>query len=177
MVTFVLGLVAAFGRDLLSQTRQDRREQVARQHEREKAVRDRREAFELEHLVEVNGLLRAAVDAFHDASSALRSYKEAQQAEALTPELRQQFNGAVEAFEAAHAAVLSQTGFILSDEIRAKAVEAASELNEAYEHELFAEEASFQSTPREAREAAYEALAARVREIYADREQHRELED
>lgn len=172
VATFVLGLAAAFGRDLISQSRQDRRELTARQHETEKAARERREAFELEHLVEFNSLLRASVESFFDFEAAMRPYRAAQAAGQPLTEVGGAAASAGSSFQASHAALAAQIGFIVSDEVREKAKAAASDLNEAYDHELFADHDSpTSSLSREALDAAYEVLSARVREIYAGRDQ------
>lgn len=59
VVTFVLGAVFTYARDLLTEKHQIRREREARQGEREKLILDRRETFELDHLQRLNEALQA----------------------------------------------------------------------------------------------------------------------
>lgn len=163
VVTLLLGAGAAFAREAFMQSRQDRREALARQHERRAAAVDRREEFELQHLVEVNGLLR-------DAEQAVRRFAKRYRVKDPTPEQRQgQTDSAVE-FHTATAALDAQVGFVLDDEVRSAAEEARDELRQLFEDfRLHRKRYLFNSGDKTS--SAYSALASRVRAIYAGRGQ------
>ncbi|MFF7171103.1 hypothetical protein [Streptomyces pseudovenezuelae] len=57
VVSFLLGQGVALGGVLITSRGQSKREQAARDAERERSLRDRREAFELEHLKDVHEAL------------------------------------------------------------------------------------------------------------------------
>lgn len=134
------------------------------------AVEQRREDFELQHLVEVNQLLRAARAALGNFSYTLGQYHET-----LTPGPPDRAKGdafieACNAFEAADAALSSQVGFIIDDRVRDLAGRVREELVEAYDRHLDSDDPKSEPLAmRDLMNEAYEALSVRVRDIYAGR--------
>lgn len=164
LITFVLGAVAAFARDFIGVRQESRRERDARAAERAASVRERREEFELKHLVEVGELLR-------EADQALRNF-----AVGMEQHLKygEEFPSEADArLQRATGAVSAQSGYLLSDEVRA-AVENARETMEGAER--WARRPT-SDTPvvllmqlKRPMAHAHELISARVREIYAGRE-------
>ncbi|MFI6856518.1 hypothetical protein [Streptomyces sp. NPDC050416] len=146
-----------------------RRQRKDRADDAQDALRQRREEFELQHLVEVNQLLR-------DLMAGLVLMATAARLEHQFPgafddeELTQRFQEGMDAVNATEAALTAQAGFILDDGIRAHvkgglvAYDEASV--EATEPETVNAALSAVGT---AMRPAYEAIAARVRELYAGR--------
>lgn len=159
----VIGASIALGGVSLTQSRQDRRERDARREERQKAAVARREDFELQHLVEVHGLLRALADTLLQFSRQTRRWRtEADDFEPVPEEARDEVRAAREALWA-------QSGFILADDVRQRVIDAYRYIEHVAlrmrENELWDQLALERVTG-----AAFEAIAARVREIYASRE-------
>lgn len=133
-------------------------------------LRNRREEFELAHLVEVHGLLRAQSEMVWDAAHQLAQYRQ-QLAGALgamgeEPPFPQD---CIDSVIESEKAVMSQLGFILSDEVR-RLVESACSAIAVEALDVLDEEPSKPPDDTFARvEAAHAALSARVREIYAGR--------
>lgn len=166
VITLLMGASAAFARDAFTQSRQDRRELTARQHERDTALENRREEFELQHLVEVHDLLRANMDAFERWAYLTRRQADAD------PEVMEELAAARRDVGAAENALRAQIGFVLSDDVRAYVDRAASQISALgtmapglRSSENFDELVRIGKQVRD----AYEVIAARVREIYAGR--------
>ncbi|MFF3337997.1 hypothetical protein [Streptomyces flavidovirens] len=126
----------------------------------------RREEFELAHLVEVNQLLRRATEAVRQLDTTFSLYGKRKQDETLTSEHQQELADALEGFRGAVDAVDAQLGFVLADEVREAAGAARDALDAAFARIVTDESVSWR--PFEVVMAnAYERLSARVREIYA----------
>lgn len=82
------------------------------------ALRQRREEFELQHLVEVNRLVRVALDRLLEYYAAERRYRTAREAGRPTVELLPQTDEASGAFTVALSDLTSQTSFILDSSVR-----------------------------------------------------------
>jgi hypothetical protein len=159
----VIGAAIALGGGWLAQSRQDQREREARQDERRKVAIARREDFELQHLVEVHGLLRALKDALVRLSHQTRRWSaEADGYEPVPEEAWNEVN-------AARDALWAQSGFILADDVRQRVTDAYGHIEHVArgmgENKLWDQLALERVTG-----AAFEGIAARVREIYASRE-------
>ncbi|MFD5785876.1 hypothetical protein ACFWH1_04480 [Streptomyces sp. NPDC127037] len=144
-----------------------RRQRAERAEDSAAALRQRREEFELTHLVEVNSLLHAdakALGVFSDARIAWT--RERRAGAGLEPAYP---DGEWDALEAANAELQSQVGFILADEVRHE-VEAArlAVLGTARTVRAGSDDPEFESLAVTL-QTAHSALAARVREIYAGR--------
>ncbi|MGW6695605.1 hypothetical protein ACWF62_17695 [Rhodococcus sp. NPDC054953] len=164
LVTFVLGAVAAFARDYIGVRQESRRERDARAAERAAAVRERREEFELKHLVEVGELLR-------DAHQALRGFAVGME---QCLKYGEEFPSEADArLQGATGAVRAQSGYLLSDEVRAAVEELRETMAaaESWERRPTGDKpvVSFMDL-KGPMERAHELISARVREIYAGRE-------
>ncbi|MDT0270855.1 hypothetical protein RM844_31760 [Streptomyces sp. DSM 44915] len=167
VITFVLGGLLAFGRDYFTESRQDRREREARQHERDTAARERREEFELEHLIEVHRLLLrlwATVEEAERASESFRALMTAAEREGLPSHTEALAN-----LRSQEQAVEAQLGFILVDQVRELATTAYREAWSIGGQLLDGKASSDWTVARHAFSRAHEALTSRVREIYAGR--------
>ncbi|WP_329140267.1 hypothetical protein OG552_35720 [Streptomyces sp. NBC_01476] len=166
VITLFLGAAGTLGRDIVTQASRDRREEAVRQREFAKEAVERREEFELEHLVEINSLLRAQSDAVLELAVALRAHRYAQTTGDDVPYPHEALNRV----QAADAAVWAKAGLILAEPARAW-VQAAHESARATA-------ATVQAGDREPElrvmgeklNGAYAAVSARVREIYVGRE-------
>ncbi|MCW1100088.1 hypothetical protein OJ963_40580 [Streptomyces sp. RS2] len=168
VVTFTLGLASTYLTSFINEKRQISREAKAREAEREKAVTDRRETFELDHLVRLNealqDLARAAAQA-HLADMRV-SRETGHYASTLLPE------GISDTFHQAGRTVRMLKNVVLDDALRDQVTKAAHALHVPSmmmrAEPGKAERAFFEAT--ELVEAAQEAVAQRIREIYASAE-------
>ncbi|MBO0651285.1 hypothetical protein J1792_00230 [Streptomyces triculaminicus] len=171
VASILIGQTTVVTMGFINNRSQTRREARARLAEQYKVITERRETFELAQLVEVNTLLRNAMASLHAFGSARRHYRSRLGEDpAASPETyRQPMLDASAASDAALDALRSQIGFILADDVRALADAAEKALTMAAASVLL--DQSIDSGTLGARaNAAYEALAARLRDIYATRE-------
>ncbi|MFI1377271.1 hypothetical protein ACH4UY_35380 [Streptomyces longwoodensis] len=168
IVTFALGLASTHFTSFITEKRQIAREAKARQAERQKVITDRRETFELDHLVRLNealqDLARAAAQAhFADMHT---SRETGHYAGTLLPD------GVSDAFHQAGRTVRMLKNLVLDDDLRAQVTRADQALREP--------SMMLRADPDDAQRAflaavdlvdtAQEAIAARIREIYANAE-------
>ncbi|MEU6807716.1 hypothetical protein ABZ920_01550 [Streptomyces sp. NPDC046831] len=168
-MTFTFGLASTYLTSFINEKRQIAREAKARQAERRKAITDRREAFELDHLVRLNealqDLARAAAQA-HFADMRV-SRETGHYAGTLLPE------GVSDTFHQAGRTVRMLKNLVLDDALRAQVTDAA--------HALHVPSMMMRAKPEQAERAAFfeateqvdaaqEAVAQRIREIYANAE-------
>lgn len=131
------------------------------------ALRQRREEFELQHLVEVNQLLLDYVDGVVHAIG----YQLALDRLGDNEDIETELLDAYAKFSAADAGLSAQIGFILDDRVRELVRKAAAELGELPETDGSGD----LSLPDMARlsmatRAAFDALSSRVRDLYAGRD-------
>ncbi|MFE5867464.1 hypothetical protein ACFQ6V_02290 [Streptomyces roseifaciens] len=169
--SMLLGQATALATGIFNNRSQFRREALARRADRYKVLAERRETFELTHLVEVNTLLRNAMATLLAFSSARHLYRSRVQAEPSEPpeSLRQPVTDASDASDAALDALRSQIGFILANNVRALADIAEEAITRAASGISLDAPVDFTDVSKKAN-AAYEALAARLRDIYATAE-------
>lgn len=169
--SMLLGQATALATGIFNNRSQFRREALARKADRYKVLAERRETFELTHLVEVNTLLRNAMAALLAFGSARQLYRSRRQAEPAAPpeSFRQPVTEASDASDAALDALRSQVGFILANNVRALADAAEEAITLAASGISLDEPVNLTEVSGKAN-AAYEALAARVRDIYATAE-------
>lgn len=168
IVTLVLGGVLQRWNASSVEKAQMEREQKLREAERRQARLDRREEFELQHLVEVNQLL-------HDLMAGLlrmatiTTLQDRHGADDDT-ELIQEWQEVESAADATHTALTAQSGFILNDGIRTQVKTALDVIDKATGEIMEADTstAGLQAAGAVLR-PAFEAISARVRELYADR--------
>ncbi|MGW6141597.1 hypothetical protein [Streptomyces sp. NPDC055140] len=96
------------------------------------ALRQRREEFELQHLVEFNGLLRVAVDKLQDYGGTVRWSTHLRDTNSFDDEAEQRRVAAGDEFQVALSNVTAQLGFILSDPIRHAAATTVTYMVEQY---------------------------------------------
>lgn len=164
VLAFFLGGLAA----ILTGHLNYRREQAKQRSADRAAKEQRREEFELQHLIEFNEQLRGCVGALYEFGDTVRSYRQWRQSGGPARSSDVDVEGASADFLEALDAVYGQLGFILVDSVRAQATAAADALNEGYDAVLDSpdDEDPPTSVNREVTEACYAATAARVREIY-----------
>ncbi|KOG58425.1 hypothetical protein ADK77_44135 [Streptomyces antibioticus] len=146
-----------------------RRQRADKREEAADVLRKRREEFELQHLVEVNQLVRVALDRLLEYYTAERRYRAAHQIDPHDVEPRQRSEEASAAFTAALSDLTAQTPFLLNDRIR----QAASDLVAYLARASAVMAATGQLDVVEFSAVAdrlHEPLGARVREIYAGQE-------
>lgn len=164
VATFFLGGASAYLRDFLTEKRQIARETKARQAERDKAITDRREAFELDHLERLNEALQTLGRAagrvhFIDMQNGRES---GQYAMTRLPD------EANETHSLANREVHMLRGLVLNDQLRTKVDQA---------HEALNRPSNLNGVPiAQAERVFHEAvlllnavqadIAARIREIY-----------
>ncbi|MCF3122100.1 hypothetical protein IPZ68_20680 [Streptomyces arenae] len=132
------------------------------------ALRQRREEFELQHLVEFNGLLMDAMEKVLEYNGAVGAYKTLRAMDALDDETEQWRERAEEAAQAALANVAMQVGFILADDVRGTATAAIDHLARATARLHGNNDISVDQLAG-AIEALHDGLGARVRAIYGGR--------
>ncbi|MFD5207321.1 hypothetical protein ACFWIP_17170 [Streptomyces anulatus] len=144
-----------------------RRQRAERAADDAAAVEQRREEFELSHLVELNRLLQEYADTLPPLVAALTTYWS--QAPALSDTERGEIfpREVYAATEAAGKAVRSQIGFVLDDDARRIVDEAYVAIDMAASDILINDDGPNLGQMGAAVNLAHEALSARVREIYA----------
>ncbi|MFM9790154.1 hypothetical protein [Streptomyces turgidiscabies] len=95
-----------------------RRQRADKAEEAKDALRQRREEFELQHLVELNQLVRVAIDQLFAYSTAEHWSRAARQTDSLDVERRQQSEETGATFMVTLADLTSQVPFILADDVR-----------------------------------------------------------
>ncbi|WP_049568842.1 hypothetical protein [Streptomyces sp. SBT349] len=160
VLTLILGAAGAFAQQAFGEGRQDRREREGRQHERVVATVERREEFELTHLAEFHRLLQVQADALMTYNLAERNrqdpgspFPEEPHDEMLAVERR----------------VQAQIGLILPEGLRQQATEIHEALSDVG-GDLAAGALPDLDDVYDQLAAFFDALAARVREIYAGRD-------
>ena len=144
-----------------------RRQRAEKAEDDAAAVTQRCEEFELQHLVEVNQLVRVARAALGEFSFTLGQYHVTLEPGPPDQEKGAAFVAACNAFEAADAALAAQMGFIIDDRVRELAVRVREELVAAYDRHLHSDDPANEALGmRDLLQETYDALAARVREIY-----------
>lgn len=145
-----------------------RRQRKDRADDAADALRQRREEFELQHLVEVNQLLRNLLDGLLHMSAAMAIMDRLGNDD--DQELPEEFKAAAASANAAEGALTAAAGFILDDGIRAQVQAALEAADEASATVLTSD------TPGEGLYAAaavmtpaFKSISARVRELYAGR--------
>lgn len=144
-----------------------RRQRKDRADDAADALRQRREEFELQHLVVVNELLRTCVR--HCMQTMILSWRnhglpDDRVDEQMVEELRE----AESAYAAAVAELSSQIGFVFDDEVRRTVAEAAQHIALMNAHPTDAPDRSQVLLEVHASaNGAYEVLTARVRNLYA----------
>ncbi|WP_344289452.1 hypothetical protein [Streptomyces synnematoformans] len=139
------------------------------EHRRQRAasVLQRREEFELTHLVEVNTLLRAYVDAMYAYTSVVYDARDSRRSEA--PMVGRVPGGAKEALDAASAALLAEIGLILDAGIRDEMTGMRNFVNSVAETVEAMDDDPMFDLLEENLERTYALVAERVRGIYAGR--------
>ncbi|MGW4974688.1 hypothetical protein [Streptomyces mirabilis] len=164
VATFILGGSSAYLRDFVTERRQIAREVKARRAERDKAITDRRETFELDHLERLNEALqklgRAAGRAHYADMVIARA-----SGEYASTQLSSEDS---DAFSQANRDVYMLRNLVLDDQLRRQVTRAHEALNvpssmhgaslERAEH-TFSEAITML-------DEAQTAIAARIREIY-----------
>ncbi|MGB8946176.1 MAG: hypothetical protein WCD21_38955 [Streptomyces sp.] len=158
-----------------------RRQRAERLEDRQSARRQRREEFELQHLVEVNQLLRSLQERTDDFVTV--KFPDPRQGEGEEDELQREAIS-LRAVDDADAALSAQVGFILDDRVRALVRAASESINDrVYTLDSEAPGRHAKLTERlqgpgpytglkemvRAVNAAYDAISARVRELYTGR--------
>ncbi|MFK4023137.1 hypothetical protein [Streptomyces albogriseolus] len=142
-----------------------RRQRRDRAEDAEDALRQRREEFELQHLVEVHQLLQQLNNALLDCASTQRL---AAMGIFAGDELAERIAVEQAAFNAAQVALHAQMGFILDDEVRRLVQEAEDAIDDEQAHTLLEELVESTATGQKVR-AATDAIGARIRALYAGR--------
>ncbi|MGV9242198.1 hypothetical protein [Streptomyces sp. NPDC003710] len=143
-----------------------RRHRADRRADAADALRKRREEFELQHLVEVNQLLRIAIERLFEHSTAERRYRASREMDPHDLEPRQRAEEAATAFDTALQDVTSQLPFILADEIRQPAGDLVVHMAQAAAL-LTGGGLVDGAALSVAADRVYEPLGERVRAIYA----------
>ncbi|AWT42821.1 MULTISPECIES: hypothetical protein [Streptomyces] len=142
-----------------------RRQRKDRADDAADALRQRREEFELQHLVEVHQLLRSVMT--HVLSSRVLAWN---LADGVGGELMEEsYTEARRAYQEAMDGLVSQVGFVFDDEVRGKVGEAAARLAWAFDRHRREDRTQEVLSTGEVVNEAYAALTARVRALYAGR--------
>ncbi|WP_406360300.1 hypothetical protein OID55_10850 [Streptomyces sp. NBC_00715] len=146
-----------------------RRQRKDRADDAVAALRQRREEFELQHLVEVNQLLRDCMA--RCARLLLLEWRNATPPSGqVTNEAREELRSAEQAYVATIGELSSQIGFVFNDQVRQKIKEAAEYMNRRSSSPV--DDADRGRTIIEMHHLvndAHEALTDRVRGLYAGR--------
>ncbi|MCX4592365.1 hypothetical protein OG819_22310 [Streptomyces sp. NBC_01549] len=144
-----------------------RRQRADKLADERAAVVQRREEFELRHLVEVNQLLRDLMAGLLQLATAARLERYDAFPE---EEIGERYATGQAAVTAAEEALVAQVGFILDDRLRALVEVAIDAVDEAVADVLSEEMAhGALRAAGQASRPAFAALSARVRELYAGR--------
>lgn len=163
VAVFFLGGVATQGSAWLAH----RRRRAERTEDAVAELARRREEFELAHLVEVHGLLRAYADALHEYTSAVGAERRSARRDDATSTGSPL--AAWEQMEAAKTAVGAQVGFVLDDDIRALVDDARRMVAGTADIVSMGNDDPEIWLTSEGLDEVYAAISARVREIYAGR--------
>ncbi|MDX2814244.1 hypothetical protein PV410_17025 [Streptomyces sp. PA03-5A] len=144
-----------------------RRQRADKQADAHDALRQRREDFELQHLIETNQKLHVYRERFWEFIAANRRERLA------TPEhaarLHSELNVASDALREAEGALHGNVGFILDDNIRTQVREAMQNIDAAAGEALYEGEDIPSPVVTRSLGVAFDALSERVRVIYAGR--------
>ncbi|MFJ5059711.1 hypothetical protein ACIP96_09800 [Streptomyces nigra] len=165
VVTFSLGLASTYLTSFITEKRQIAREDTARQAERDKVLIERRETFELDHLVRLNEALQdlGRIATQVHLVDMRTSNETGHYAGTLLPD------GLSDTFLQCGRTVRMLRNLVLDDALRAQVAEAAEALHRP-SMMLRAETVEAQQVLDEALtilEATQEAVARRIREIYS----------
>ncbi|MGV4985767.1 hypothetical protein ACVB8X_06895 [Streptomyces sp. NRAIS4] len=141
-----------------------RRQRVDKAADAAAAVAQQRKEFELQHLVEVHRLLRDCLASLQEHAIARRNLSRSEP----PAEPRQDADDVAQQFMTSAAALEAQVGFILDDGVRELVRHAAEVLELADADVLLREPVDFGALGG-AVKPAFEALSARVRELYVGR--------
>ncbi|MFH8768269.1 hypothetical protein [Streptomyces sp. NPDC017958] len=146
-----------------------RRQRADKVAESADALKQRREEFELQHLVEVNKLLRECM-ACCAGLLILQWRNDTLPDHRVTEEMREEQRVAERAHTVAEGELHSQIGFVFDDQVRQKIKQAAAYMSQASAHPTEGTDRSaVLLTMHNTVNSAYEALTARVRALYAGR--------
>ncbi|MET9580592.1 hypothetical protein ACLQ2D_10775 [Streptomyces sp. DT199] len=143
-----------------------RRQRKDRADDAADALRQRREEFELQHLVEFNELLREAVAAVHAWEQADRRFRHLRDTNSLGDDAVERRLQANAASEAALNAAAAQVGYILVDDIRDAAHRLIDDLYFLSGGIFDGATLSLSQLHNQTMEV-HDAIGARVRAIYA----------
>jgi hypothetical protein len=143
-----------------------KRQRADKKADAEDMLRKRREEFELQHLVDLNQLVRVAIERLLDYSTAERRYRAAREIDPHDVGPRQQSDEAGEAFMVALSDLTSQVPFILADNIREATGDLIGHMAEASARLLGGAHVDGIALTAVA-DRLYEPLGERVRAIYA----------
>lgn len=132
------------------------------------ALRQRREEFELQHLVAFNQLVRNAVDKLYDYNGAVRWDIATRGSDAGDQAIRQKREEAGEAFQIELSKVTAELGFILADDIREAAARLVGYMAEKSALLHASSQIHIIELAHQA-DAVYVPLGERIRGIYAGR--------
>lgn len=145
-----------------------RRQRRDRADDAADALRQRREEFELQHLVEVHQLLRSVMS--HLLASRVLAWNLADLPDDVRDEVTEgDYAEARRAYQEAMDGLASQVGYVFDDEVRAKVSEAAGRLAWAFDQHRREGRAQDLLDVGGVVNEAYGALTARVRDLYAGR--------
>ncbi len=141
--------------------RQDRADDAA------DALRQRREEFELQHLVELNQLVRVATDRIFEYYTAERRHRAALEIDPHDDEPRRRTDEAGDAFMVALADLSAEVPFILADDIRQAAGNLTAHMLDAGSLMISVNHPFDPSALTAVANRLYQPLGERVRAIYA----------
>ncbi|MEY9489056.1 cbb3-type cytochrome oxidase subunit 3 [Streptomyces calvus] len=144
-----------------------RRQRKDRADDAADALRQRREEFELQHLVDVNQLLRDCMSGCAE-SLILRWRNETLPDERVTDDMREELRAAEQAYTTTTGELHSQIGFVFDDQVRQKVMEAAQYMSRVHASPG-TDRSGVLLRLHHTVSGAYEALTARVRALYAGR--------
>ncbi|MET7294909.1 hypothetical protein ABZS79_22725 [Streptomyces griseoloalbus] len=145
-----------------------RRQRKDRADDAEDALRQRREEFELQHLVTFNQLVRDAVDKLYDYNGAVRWSIAAREIDPRSEDVQQRREEAGEAFQLSLSMVTAELGFIVADDVRSAAATLVSYMAEKAALLHASGQIEIIALAHQA-DAVYVPLGTRVRNIYAGR--------
>ncbi|MGP4043973.1 hypothetical protein [Streptomyces sp. 2A115] len=141
-----------------------KRQRTERAEDAAEAAKQRRDEFELQHLIETNQKLHDYRELFLNFTTAVRREREAHEQGRPTPD--DDLTAANEALEASESALHGHVGFILDDTVRDLVRQAMTAIDLAMADALTADEVNF-GTVGSAVNEAFDALSRRVRSLYA----------
>jgi hypothetical protein len=145
-----------------------RRQRRDRADDAADALRQRREEFELQHLVEVHQLLRSVMS--HLLASRVLAWNLIDLPDDVRDEVAaEEYAEARRAYQEAMDGLVAQVGFVFDDDVRETVAAAAGRLAWAFDQHRRDRRVEEVLSTGEAVNEAYAALTARVRALYAGR--------